>query len=130
MRVSNFQIGSCAALLWLAVATSAAAGTPDAASMQPYAFCVSGLAANGKVYLSPVFPDPLHDVQGEFASYLAATYRYTGDPVHCYSLAPESQAQSFRTQIIEILHWREQHDILAIDWTPGTAMPKTPSRPE
>jgi len=126
MRIRTFFTCCSLALLGLSTATSAAPTTPAAASKQPYEFCVSGAAANGRVYISPVFSVALHDVRDEFTKYLAAAYDYRGSPIRCYSLTPESEAESFRTQIIEILHWRNQHDILAVDWTPGVGVPVTP----
>ncbi len=107
----------CEILSLLLCAGAAGAATTEQSNAIPHTFCVSERATNGRVYLTPVFQDPLRDVRDDFAGYLANAHQYRGG-VECFTLSTRDLADQFRTQRIAIAHWNHVPHIVATQWVP------------
>ena len=127
MQTIRFVRRACVAAL-VCVGASAGATTttdPSASKSIPYEFCVSGQAKNAKVYISPTFQNPLHDVHEAFAGYLGNSHGFRVD-AHCYTLPSKELADEFRDQRIQILHWDGLDHVVATPWKPAVDTLTTP----
>jgi len=102
---------------WLA-ALSIGAGSAHAAALGGYQFCEAAVSGP-RAYVSPVFDGDGADPRPAFQRYLAERYRLGTVHARCFRLASEHEAQDFRTQRIEILHWDGWEHVVATAWSPG-----------
>jgi hypothetical protein len=120
MQATAFVECAFAALLLCSSASASVAATVDPAATKPaipYEFCVSDPATRTKVYISPTFQDPLHDVHEAFAGYLGNSHGFRGN-AQCYTLPSQELADEFRNEEIQILHWQGMDHVIATPWKP------------
>jgi len=106
------------------VVGSAASSAP--VPLDAYGFCE--LPGEGtRAYVTPVFPAPNVDTTSSsadafanaFRTYLVTRYELHDGNAQCFTLSSQAEAQQFRTQRIEILHWDGWQDVVATQWTPA-----------
>ena len=112
-----------AKLAWLVasgfLATSALADTESISSIGGYQFCEAS-GPNPRAFVSPVFGADV-DSRASFERYLAARYQLSDIHARCFRLGTEREADSFRAQRIELLHWDGWEHVVATTWTPAGA---------
>ena len=109
----SVAIAVCFAVVW-PLASSAAVG----GALNGYSFC----EAKGKdthAYVTPVFDMRPTGSTTAFEDHLRSRYALHDITARCFTLASKRDAQQFRTQRIEILHWDGWQRIVATQWTPN-----------
>jgi len=112
-----------AKLVWLAacgfLAASAFADDRTIPAIGGYQFC-EAYGPNPRAFVSPVFGADV-DASASFERYLAERYQLHDIHARCFELGTEREADSFRQQRIELLHWDGWQRVVATLWTPAAA---------
>ena len=113
-----------AKVVWLAACgfLAASAFADDAAppAIGGYQFC-EAYGPSPRAFVSPVFGADA-DASASFEQYLAGRYQLHAVHARCFRLGTQREADSFRVQRIELLHWDGWQRVVATSWTPAGAI--------
>lgn len=103
------------------MAAAAAAQSPT----KKYGFCIAGLRAQNKWYLSKTFETPwpvIVSIESRYIDFIKSKYGVTASLPICYMYVTMADAQRERPRIVP-----DETTFIAVDWTPAAAAPASAS---